>query len=191
MPFNDPPRWLCNALVVLRFVLAWLIYKLLERPVRMSRVARPAVVPIMVALAIAGSGFAIERGGGLPLRAANATGFAWPDLDPTFLKPFYEKTVSCTPAKENLEPSIQCQSLPGASPRIAVLGDSQTTCMFAVDAVQLGDTTNGCGKDFIANWRCGSDQKVHQFYLATEGAADRRCSAVRCRKGRRAPGRPD
>jgi hypothetical protein len=44
----------------------------------------------------------------------------------------------------------------------------KTTCLFEVDAVQIGDPANGCGKDFIANWRCGSDQKVHQFYLPPE-----------------------
>jgi len=47
---------------------------------------------------------------------------------------------------------------------------AKTACMFAVDAVQLGDPANGCGKDFIANWRCGSDQKVHQFYLTAEAS---------------------
>ena len=45
---------------------------------------------------------------------------------------------------------------------------AKTTCMFAVDADKLGDPANGCGKDFIANWRCGSDPKVHRFYLTGE-----------------------
>jgi hypothetical protein len=45
-----------------------------------------------------------------------------------------------------------------------------TTCLFAVDAVQIGDPANGCGKDFVANWRCGSDQKLHQFYLPPEAS---------------------
>ena len=44
----------------------------------------------------------------------------------------------------------------------------KTTCMFAVDAVQIGDPATDCAKDFIANWRCGSDQKIHQFYLPPE-----------------------
>jgi len=39
------------------------------------------------------------------------------------------------------------------------------SCMFDIDAVELGDPANGCGKDFIVSWRCGSDRKVHQFYL--------------------------
>jgi hypothetical protein len=45
---------------------------------------------------------------------------------------------------------------------------AKSTCIFAIDVVQLGDPSNGCGKDFIANWRCGSDQTVHQFYLPPE-----------------------
>lgn len=55
---------------------------------------------------------------------------------------------------------------------------AKTTCVFAVDAVQLGDPANGCGKDFIANWRCGSDQTVHQFYLPPE--AHGRSVALSC-----------
>ena len=47
---------------------------------------------------------------------------------------------------------------------------AKTTCLFAVDAVQIGDPADGCSKDFIANWRCGSDQTVHQFYLPAEAS---------------------
>jgi hypothetical protein len=55
---------------------------------------------------------------------------------------------------------------------------AKTTCLFAVDAVQIGDPANGCGKDFIANWRCGSDPKVHQFYLTPE--ANGRSALLSC-----------
>jgi hypothetical protein len=47
---------------------------------------------------------------------------------------------------------------------------AKTSCLFAVDAVQLGDPANGCAKDFIANWRCGNEPKVHQFYLTAEAS---------------------
>ena len=47
---------------------------------------------------------------------------------------------------------------------------AKTTCLFAVDAVQLGDPAPGCGKDFTVNWRCGNDPKVHQFYLPPEAS---------------------
>ena len=47
---------------------------------------------------------------------------------------------------------------------------AKTTCRFAVDAVQLGDPAPGCGKDFVANWRCRSDPKVHPFYLTAEAS---------------------
>jgi len=50
---------------------------------------------------------------------------------------------------------------------------ARTTCLFAVDAVQIGDPANGCGKDFVAHWRCGSDQEVHQFYLPPEAVRRR------------------
>jgi hypothetical protein len=45
---------------------------------------------------------------------------------------------------------------------------AKTSCLFALDAVQLRDPVPGCGKDFIANWRCSNDPKVHQFYLTVE-----------------------
>src|SRR5580704_6345748 len=128
--FNDPPRWVRDVLVGLSFLLAWLTYKLLERPIRMSRVARPAVALVMVAVVIGGTGYAIDLGGGLPSRAANATGYVRSDFDSTFLKSFYEKTVSCTPATDNLEPGTLCQSLPGLIPRIAVIGDSHAEVLY-------------------------------------------------------------
>jgi hypothetical protein len=55
---------------------------------------------------------------------------------------------------------------------------ARTTCVFAVDALQIGDPASGCGKDFIANWRCGGDQKVHQFYLTPE--ANGRSAVLSC-----------
>ena len=48
--------------------------------------------------------------------------------------------------------------------------NAKTTCLFAVDAVKLGDPAPGCSKDFVANWRCGSDPKVHDFYLTAEAS---------------------
>ena len=83
--FNDPPRWVSDVLVGLSFLLAWLTYKLLERPIRMSRIARPAVALVMVAVVIGGVGYAIDLGGGLPWRAANATGYVRSDFNSTFL----------------------------------------------------------------------------------------------------------
>jgi hypothetical protein len=44
------------------------------------------------------------------------------------------------------------------------------SCIYDVDDTKIGDPATGCGKDFIARWRCGSDQKVHQFYLPPEAA---------------------
>jgi hypothetical protein len=70
---------------------------------------------------------------------------------------------------------------PSGKPNLVKVGNATTaltsacdrakaTCSFAVDVVQLGDPANGCGKDFTANWRCGSDPKVHPFYLTAEAS---------------------
>jgi hypothetical protein len=55
---------------------------------------------------------------------------------------------------------------------------AKTTCLFVVDVGRLGDPADGCGKDFVANWRCGSDQKINQFYLTAE--ADGRSALLSC-----------
>lgn len=47
---------------------------------------------------------------------------------------------------------------------------AKVTCAFPVDVIKLGDPAPGCGKDFVANWRCGNDQKVHRFYLSPEAS---------------------
>jgi hypothetical protein len=56
--------------------------------------------------------------------------------------------------------------------------NAKASCLFAVDAVQLGDPADGCSKDFVANWRCGSDQRMHQFYLTPE--ANGRSALLSC-----------
>jgi hypothetical protein len=78
---------------------------------------------------------------------------------------------------------LACKDLapPSGKPNLVKVGNftaaltsacdkAKTTCLFAVDAVQLGDPADGCAKDFIANWRCGNDQKVHQSYLSAEAS---------------------
>jgi hypothetical protein len=55
---------------------------------------------------------------------------------------------------------------------------AKTTCLFVIDAVQIGDPANDCAKDFVANWRCGSDPTVHQFYLTPE--ANGRSAVLSC-----------
>jgi hypothetical protein len=70
---------------------------------------------------------------------------------------------------------------PSGQPNLVKVGNATTaltsgcenakgTCVFTVDAAQIGDPANGCGKDFMANWRCGSDQSVHKFYLPAEAS---------------------
>jgi hypothetical protein len=52
----------------------------------------------------------------------------------------------------------------------SVCDKAKGACSFAVDAVKDGDPAPGCGKDFVASWRCGSDAKVHHFNLTAEAS---------------------
>jgi len=47
---------------------------------------------------------------------------------------------------------------------------AKASCIFDVDDKKLGDPATGCGKDFIASWRCGGDPKIHQFFLPVEAS---------------------
>jgi hypothetical protein len=47
---------------------------------------------------------------------------------------------------------------------------AKASCIFDVDDKELGDPATGCGKDFIASWRCGSDPQVHQVFLPAEAS---------------------
>ena len=55
---------------------------------------------------------------------------------------------------------------------------AKASCFFAVDAAKIGDPATGCGKDFIAGWRCGSDPKVHRVFLP--GEANGRSALLSC-----------
>jgi len=83
---------------------------------------------------------------------------------------------------QNFVPSSGRANLAKVGNRTAALtkacDKAETICLFAVDVVQLGDPAPGCGKDFIANWRCGSDPTVHQFYLTAE--ANGRSALLSC-----------
>jgi hypothetical protein len=47
---------------------------------------------------------------------------------------------------------------------------ARTSCLFKIDDAKLGDPATDCGKDFAANWQCGSDPEIHSFYLAPEAS---------------------
>ena len=58
-----------------------------------------------------------------------------------------------------------------ATPALAQACDTaKASCIFDVDAAKLIDPATGCGKDFIASWRCGSDPQVHQVFLPAEAS---------------------
>jgi hypothetical protein len=134
--FDDPPRWerevlVYSGLVATSFFLAWLTYILLERPIRSSRrTAWPAVALVAVALVIGGVGLSIDRVGGLPSRAADATGVFQSDSDPNFWNAFYDHAVSCGAVNGNSAISYLCQSAPAAEPKIAVIGDSHARALY-------------------------------------------------------------
>lgn len=45
---------------------------------------------------------------------------------------------------------------------------AMTNCRYMVDSAKLHDPADGCGKDFLVSWRCGTQPQVHQFYLPAE-----------------------
>ena len=46
----------------------------------------------------------------------------------------------------------------------------KATCIYEVDDTKIGDPATGCGKDFIAIWRCGGDPQVHRLFLPAEAS---------------------
>ena len=45
---------------------------------------------------------------------------------------------------------------------------STAACSFTVDLSKTGDPAAGCGKDFLARWKCGSDPSVYERRLPPE-----------------------
>ena len=46
--------------------------------------------------------------------------------------------------------------------------DGKATCAYVVDVRKLGDPANGCGKDFLVQYRCASAELDHQIKLPAE-----------------------
>jgi hypothetical protein len=46
--------------------------------------------------------------------------------------------------------------------------DGETSCAYTVDYKVIGDPANGCAKDYIAEWQCGSDPTVRQATASPE-----------------------
>ena len=40
--------------------------------------------------------------------------------------------------------------------------NNRSHCEYTIDYQVIGDPVVGCGKDYIAEWRCGSDSTVHR-----------------------------
>jgi hypothetical protein len=51
-------------------------------------------------------------------------------------------------------------------------------CPYIVDVANLGDPAVGCGKNFVAKWRCGTDTATNERTLPT--GANRRTITIEC-----------
>ena len=78
--------------------------------------------------------------------------------------------LSCKDFREE-PPRVNLVKLGNATKPVAQACEgTKSSCLYAIDVNKIGDPADGCGKDFVANWRCGGDSKVHQFYLAAEAS---------------------
>jgi len=62
----------------------------------------------------------------------------------------------------------------------AACDNTRANCMFKIDVTQLGDPAVGCGKEFIARWRCGASQQIHEVYFPAE--ANLRIALIECQR---------
>jgi peptidoglycan/LPS O-acetylase OafA/YrhL len=134
---GDPSKLLRIALVIVSFVLAWLTYQVLERPIRSSRIAQPAVVLAAIAVLIGVTGYSIGRGHGL--RVANSNLLSITDYDVTYPSKFYKMVAPCHSSAVNSQPIYQCRTIAHPDPKIAVFGDSHGWVLYPGLAEALPD----------------------------------------------------
>jgi peptidoglycan/LPS O-acetylase OafA/YrhL len=121
---GDPSRLLRIELVIAAFGLAWLTYELVERRIRSSRVAKPAVALAVIAVLIGVAGYSIEREHGFWSRAANSRLLSITDYDATYPGKFYKTVAPCETVIVDSKPIYQCQTSAISNPKFAVFGDS-------------------------------------------------------------------
>jgi hypothetical protein len=46
--------------------------------------------------------------------------------------------------------------------------NNRTQCEYIIDYLVLGDPVVGCGKDYVAEWRCGNDATTHRTSASPE-----------------------
>lgn len=134
---ENPPRQEKFIAVLLSFLLAWLTYKLLERPIRFGKNYRP-IAPIlaglMIVMSVAGAGAAYYNG--IPFRvAANPEVVAEGDIGHDFFPQYHiDNFLPCTPAslKLALKPEIgdRCYQSKNGPREIVIIGDSHAEHLF-------------------------------------------------------------
>jgi hypothetical protein len=46
--------------------------------------------------------------------------------------------------------------------------NNQSRCEYTIDYQVIGDPAFGCSKDYVAEWRCGGDSRMHQTSASPE-----------------------
>ena len=46
--------------------------------------------------------------------------------------------------------------------------NNRTSCEYVIDYQVIGDPVSGCVKDYVAEWRCGSDATIHRTSVPPE-----------------------
>lgn len=131
MKFGEPSSGVILGSVAASVVLAWLTYKLVEKPVRFGRNARVKTVVAAVLLAAVGlAGFTTYKKEGLDFRAGvqdfstNARDLSWDLSDFKYGK--------CDETLIKQDPIVGYCSLskPGDTPTMAIIGDSHADSIF-------------------------------------------------------------
>ncbi|MDQ5986820.1 MAG: hypothetical protein CSYNP_02553 [Syntrophus sp. SKADARSKE-3] len=52
--------------------------------------------------------------------------------------------------------------------------NSRTQCEYVINYQVIGDPAVGCGKDYVAEWRCGGDTTIHQASAAPEAGFNKK-----------------
>ena len=55
-----------------------------------------------------------------------------------------------------------------ATRNLAVICDGTASCTYIIDFEVIGDPAVGCPKNYLAEWRCGVEQEIHQSSAGAE-----------------------
>lgn len=147
MASGTPSRTIRLAAVALAFLLAWLTYRLVEKPVRFGKTTRKKTALLVLMLVIVGGiGFHAYKFEGLSFRnsvkglvQANAE-FAWPPIS----------TPECRDSFSKFTDGGFCQTTSPRLPTILIIGDSHAGLLFP----GLAEMAEGSG-EVVANWGVG------------------------------------